>query len=384
MLCHGLALLAGLVSLGYSRLSMAQAGASCPLPLMQQIDAIHAFAEMMPVFRHPRCLNCHGGVDPLSEAHRGADQVEPKADRKEFNAQCQMCHDGLAPHDETPGWSVPGEPVFFVDKSDEELCLQMKQFEPTGEDFVGHIFNDHGPENTQFIAAAFVGDRALGEGLADYGLAIEKPPGTQAELTAKARKWVDILGEGWKSSRECGCVVRFEGTFTQTEDVATGAVHQKYTITGDLVWTPGDGKRSFADTKSAIFKPSDGSITVVVDDVNRGAVGKCEYDDKKTFSIAKMSSAALQYLSLEIAEDGRYRLSLGMPSQYLPMQVAAKCKARALQSREPLPNSDAAIQIGVQERMLTGEGVVGRLATPIRQGLSTISGRWSFGAGSRK
>jgi hypothetical protein len=177
-------------------------GAKCPLPVGKQVQAVKAFREMLPVFRHPRCLNCHGGVDPLSEAHRGADQLDPEVDRmtdrEAFEAQCQECHDGL------PGWNTPGQPVFFTGKDDEELCLQMKRFERTGASFIEHLDNDH--HGIQFIAAGFAGDRALGEGLKDYGLAIEKPPGTQADLVAKARKWVDLLGPGYEASPECGCV----------------------------------------------------------------------------------------------------------------------------------------------------------------------------------
>jgi hypothetical protein len=149
---------------------------------------------LLPVFRHPRCLNCHGGINPFSKAHRGFDQVE----EGKGNEQCQDCHDGL------PGWRVPGEPVFFAGKSDEELCLQMKRFEKTGESFVEHLLNDHG--DIQFIAAGFKGDRALGEGLADYGIVAAPPPGTQAELTAKAQRWVDDLEGHYADSPECGCV----------------------------------------------------------------------------------------------------------------------------------------------------------------------------------
>ena len=88
-----------------------------------------AFKEMLPVFRHPRCLNCHGGLDPHSEKHPGAGQIEGldrMANMTEFVEGCQMCHDGLA------AWRAPGPPLFFPGKSDEELCKQMKQFEHTG------------------------------------------------------------------------------------------------------------------------------------------------------------------------------------------------------------------------------------------------------------
>jgi hypothetical protein len=177
-------------------------GTSCPVPFGKQIQAVKAFKEMLPVFRHPRCLNCHGGLDPHSEGHPGADQIEDldrMANMEEFKTACQQCHDGL------PGWNTPAPVLFFPGKSDEQLCKQMKQFEPTGESFVSHIHDDHG--GIQFIAVGFAGDRALGEGLRDYGLTVEKPPGTQAELTEKARKWVELLGHGYEASPECGCVL---------------------------------------------------------------------------------------------------------------------------------------------------------------------------------
>jgi hypothetical protein len=91
-------------------------------------------------------------------------------------------------------------------KSDEQLCLEMKGFEPTGAQFVDHIESDH--NEIQFIEAAFHGDRALGaDGLREYGVVVEKPPGTQADLVAKARKWTGLLGRGYEASPECGCVL---------------------------------------------------------------------------------------------------------------------------------------------------------------------------------
>jgi hypothetical protein len=179
-------------------------GSSCPLSVDDQVKAVTAFGAMLPVFRHPRCLNCHGGVDPMSQQHAGFEQLEPTIDPvtdiERFLAQCQQCHDEL------PGWRTPGEPRFFVGKDDEEMCLQMKRFEPTAESFISHIHDDHG--GVQFIKAGFDGDRALGQqGLKDYDLHAEPPPGTQAELTDKARKWVAAMGGTYAGSPECGCVM---------------------------------------------------------------------------------------------------------------------------------------------------------------------------------
>ena len=179
-------------------------GPSCPLSVGEQVKAVKAFGEMLPVLRHPRCLNCHGGVDPFSQKHPGADQLDPEidrmTDREKFEEQCQMCHDGLK------GWTTPAEAVFFVRKDDEQLCMQMKGFGATADGFVSHIHDDKG--GIQFIATGYAGDRALGEqGLKDYRLVAVKPPGTQAELTAKARKWVAAMGGTYIGSPECGCVM---------------------------------------------------------------------------------------------------------------------------------------------------------------------------------
>jgi hypothetical protein len=35
---------------------------SCPVPIGRQVKAVKAFLQMMPLFQHPRCFNCHGGV----------------------------------------------------------------------------------------------------------------------------------------------------------------------------------------------------------------------------------------------------------------------------------------------------------------------------------
>ncbi|HEV8598490.1 MAG TPA: hypothetical protein VGQ69_03955, partial [Gemmatimonadales bacterium] len=69
-----------------------QAGGSCPLTSTQELNSIKTWLKMMPVFRHPRCLNCHGGIPkPLkdfSTKHAGVVQMDSSD-----NAQtCEECH----------------------------------------------------------------------------------------------------------------------------------------------------------------------------------------------------------------------------------------------------------------------------------------------------
>jgi hypothetical protein len=363
----------------------AQEASSCPVPLGKQIQAIGAFAEMLPVFRHPRCMNCHGGLDIMSEAHPGADQIEPVSNPLD-NQQCFACHDGLLDPHGNPGWRQPGSPLFFVGKDDEELCLQMKDREKTGDQFVEHIFNDHG--EIQFIAAGFAGDRALGEGLADYSLVVEKPPGTQADLTAKARRWVDLLGEGYSASPECGCVLKLEGKFTYT-DFASGLFSNGYKVTADLVWKPEqDGKRSapsFGDVKSVFFRPASGEVTVEMKFRNMGLGGPavCEGEGRKSFTVEQLTPGALRYMLLEIAADGRYKVTLVIPDNpdsFPRWEFASTCKFPTLTAQQSQDVRYVSVILGRQEGTVDDEGIRGRLPSPIRRGPREINGEWSFTA----
>lgn len=202
--------------------------ASCPLTPLQQVKSVRVFAEMMPVFRHPRCTNCHGGVNPFVEQevghHRGGAMAAPPPNNIE---QCQECHDQLV------GWDIPGTPLFFAGKSDQDICEQVKAFAETGQSFIEHIRNDHG--GIQFIAAGFAGARALdAQSRADHDVTVEPPPGTQAELTETARKWVRAMGGEFVGPLDCGCTVpalevRFQSTLTTVYGEGAGG---SATVTG--------------------------------------------------------------------------------------------------------------------------------------------------------
>jgi hypothetical protein len=211
-----------LALLARSRHLAARSGPSCPLSLAQQVKSVKAFREMLPVLHHPRCFNCHGGFDITSDEHEGSDVakssgLDPRSlltlkERKELHEACGSCHDnvrGTATRlDGTvlAGWFVAPKPMLWDGRSDDDLCMEMKRFETDGDQFIEHMELDH--NEIQFLEAAFNGDRALGEALKSYGLQVDKPPGTQADLVALARKWVDIMGARakWVGDLECGCV----------------------------------------------------------------------------------------------------------------------------------------------------------------------------------
>ncbi len=206
---------------------------SCPLSLGDQEKSVRAFAKMTPVFRHARCSNCHGGVNPFeadSTSKHGGGQMDPSVGAE----QCQACHDQL------PGWDTPGIPMFFIGKSDEDLCVQMKTFEESGASFVEHIRNDHG--GIQFIAAGFKGERGLGKESQDPSdsgepFAAVPPPGTQEELTQKAREWVKAMGGDYVGSKACGCrrgKIELKMTLSWTQATARNSVSAEASATVPL------------------------------------------------------------------------------------------------------------------------------------------------------
>ena len=77
---------------------------SAPTPLQ-------LFQKLLPVVRHPRCVNCHGGIDPRGPAHKG--MKNPWTDRTVIRA--------TTPRTLTRGsddWALPGGDSFFVGKTD--------------------------------------------------------------------------------------------------------------------------------------------------------------------------------------------------------------------------------------------------------------------------
>jgi hypothetical protein len=220
---HKIILVIGLLALGLFSFSFvlantAQAGAAlqpilqsqemCPVSDQQLQEGMKAFEKMMPTFQHPRCLNCHGGVNPFeaNSKHAGGKfdiVLAPEGYMMpETFGTCQNCHGGLE------HWEIPEADTFFVGKNAVELCKQMKFM--GDESFLQHIEHDRG--KTPFIATAFEGTRALKgagiefyEALYDKKLVPEPPPISHATLLEQAKAWVDALGGEFPAEEGCGC-----------------------------------------------------------------------------------------------------------------------------------------------------------------------------------
>jgi hypothetical protein len=172
---------------------------------------------MMPVVRHPRCNNCHGGLDPLVPYKQGGHMGDLDTSTIEHNSVqtrrivCQECHSELE------GWDTPGEAMFWAGKSTKQICIQFKEMSSGPADFIGHITDEHG--GIQFIETAFKGDRALNDMARDipgddFGqpFKVDPPPGTQQDLIRHGAEWANTVGaRGWTATKECGCEIRESG-----------------------------------------------------------------------------------------------------------------------------------------------------------------------------
>jgi hypothetical protein len=203
--------------------TIATSSAKCELTPAQEIDAVAKFDRIWPVLRHPRCMNCHGGVNPFVDESRGkhlGGKIARGRTPEEKIENCQECHSGL------PGWEIPLDIFFFYGKSSRQLCNLFKKSQRSGELFVNHIANDNGL--VQFTATAFKGDRALDEGAkaiseAKTGRPFQNdpPPIPHDKMIELTRDWTDVVGQGWLVP-DCGCKLHgstWTGTITGEWDL---------------------------------------------------------------------------------------------------------------------------------------------------------------------
>ena len=412
----GIALVAVLVQLSDPGPAHAQGGASCPMPIHRQLESVRAFGEIASVLtREPRCVNCHGGVNPFIEntgldpndknapasrvAHGGGEMPRERArsaDGVELIEQgCRECHNAMARKrdgSESLWFTAPGF-LSFVDKDAPTLCTQIKRSTATASHFLGHLQDDNGGNN--FSGTAFAGNRGLNKEMFS-DIPPERPSISHAALLQLGRKWVEAMGGNFVGGPECGCTPpRIRGAFTQLDsatmaasELGGGTLTDK--VTGEVEFERYEGdppeKSAFADGKSSWFRAVGGTITVEIDRVFAGLAGSaCRTHGSKAFSLADLPPRLLRYMWLELAEDGRYSLSLDLPDRVWRvwnMDVESVCTfPMGRVARERIRVNEVAVTFGVQKGTLNAEDPTeGRLATPIRRGPRSIEARWSLSA----
>ncbi len=207
--------------------------------------------------------------------------------------------------------------------------------------------------------------------------------GNGIDIATKSR--AGFAGGKWQVAE----LAKFEGTFSQTEATSMSpgtyginvAMRQK--VTGRLVWTPEANSQrtgTFGDVASQFYVATEGEVTAAIDNDSRSRAGTCAQEGSKTFAIKDLPPAARQYLVLEVAADGRYRMMLGMVSMFLQFQATQKCS-----SFMPGPNNNGKVNvnsvgivIGQQEGRITEQGFAGQTPQPIVFGVLSYTGEWQF------
>jgi hypothetical protein len=200
---------------------VASNSAACSLTPQEEQKAVETFHEkLMPVLMHPRCFNCHGGVDPTK---KGGGHVGGVMQVNHTANECTECHG------EREGWNLPQFPTSnWIGKDERELCMTFKNIESSPAAFVRHVTHDDFPNDPKFqlVVSAFKGDRALDadgrryyEAETGQKFRLEPPPVSHAQFILDSRDWAFTIGDGWKVLPDCGCKVRqsaWEGTVEAT------------------------------------------------------------------------------------------------------------------------------------------------------------------------
>lgn len=188
--CFATSILGVLALVSRSAAQSPAAPAMPPAPSSRTLDPLELFAQIMPVFSHPRCANCHGDMDPNSESQY---RDHPGGFVRRGESCTETCHV------DEPDWTRVAPPhLKFLGLDTKALCLlQQQRVRRDGvSSYLGHLSTD------ALIGAGFAG---LSGGMAETAV---KPPMERDEFVEKAADWIQLGAAG------CGT---WEGTITQTE-----------------------------------------------------------------------------------------------------------------------------------------------------------------------
>ena len=200
---------------------------------------LQLFQKMLPVIRHDRCMNCHGGVDPVSGRDHEGGMIHP-------DTACAKCHKT------EPTWHLPtNTDHFFYKKTDQELCALFADFAM----HMGHAdFISRHIESDEFIIAAFQGWMG-GARDSNDGESPDPPPIDQEAFIKLAEDWLthgqgacEALGtiyleESVESSDTIPTgpgvetIVRQSGKRTVTITLSGGQYHADINTNGQIVTT---------------------------------------------------------------------------------------------------------------------------------------------------
>ena len=126
-----------------------KASSSASVPATASGDTT-LFTALLPVLKHPRCLNCHSAGDfprQGDDGHRHTMNVRRGTGGLGVTAQkCGVCHQdhnvaGLHTPPGAPGWRLPpaATPMIWQGKTDGEICNVIKDPKENGHRTIAQI-----------------------------------------------------------------------------------------------------------------------------------------------------------------------------------------------------------------------------------------------------
>jgi hypothetical protein len=314
----------GLAILALALASMVTTEAQQPsrAPVQPATDVDKLFANLYPVFSHPRCLNCHGVVvEPPGDDESVTKESHPAAEKDdpEKGAECGTCHDeteqismlwGLAPpHLRWAGLDADALCAIQATEAKRRNTRVGGLSPATQGSYLNHI--DHDP----LISQAWNG-RAGGALPVDEKKAA--PPGTHATFLAATTEWV-----------KAGMPCRTNALVTQRETFSSS-----YSFTGP---TP-DARTSVSQTAArhvVVRRLRDGRVEADIDmsgsetfeTVSRiqGPNGPCT-TTMTTTNDWSLSSPRRVDARLEVTMTGQagYRVAVTLPETKTTLRSAQK------------------------------------------------------------
>jgi len=184
-------------------------------------EPLEYFTEMMPVFTHARCINCHGDVDPFTNRDHEGGQIAPGENCTRSGCHTQANNTNVGPVAEADDWKMAPQAVWFVKpaaaggftpKTDRELCEQMadRVANRGKQEFMDHLQGDFQ------IKLAFLGQ----SGGANADPQGDPPPMPKRKFELAAAQWMD---DGF-------AVCEREGTIVRTETIESDNTYNPGTI----------------------------------------------------------------------------------------------------------------------------------------------------------
>ena len=223
------------------------------------------FQKMMPVVRHPRCVNCHGGVNPADSTRHLGGAITVEA--------CESCHTDVS------HWDLPSRDHFFVGKTDQELCSLFAEFAEKQ----GHArFISKHLRGDELIIAGFKGvmGGARNPGFVDT----PNPPRPPADPPRGGQDAFVRLGQDWIDNGQGACEVL--GTITLEESVAA-------TDTFNL--GPLETRFSYGGKRTVTIKFRDGKYNAeIITDYTLTQVSRQHLDNPKTGQPCVITSTRIE------------------------------------------------------------------------------------------